>query len=68
MNRSNGGVTYFSDGTLIKIWAFSNMPDMMELSNMYKDDTTEIEMSYESKGSLALQGFLLYVFAIMLLL
>ena len=44
------------------------MPDMKELSNMYKDDTTEIEMSYESKGSLALQGFLLYVFAIMLLL
>lgn len=68
MNRSNCGVTYFSDGTLIKKWAFSNMPDMKELSNLYKDDTTEIEMSYESKGSLALQGFLLYVFAIMLLL
>lgn len=68
MNRSNGGVTCFSNGTLIRKWAFSNMPNSKELENIYKDDTTEIEISYESKGSLALQGFLLYVFAVMLLL
>ena len=68
MNRSNGGVTCFSDGTLIRKWAFANIPNSKELESIYKDDTTEIEISYESKGSLALQGFLLYVFAIMLLL
>ena len=68
MNRSNGGITCFSNGTLIRKWAFANIPNSKELESIYKDDTTEIEISYESKGSLALQGFLLYVFAIMLLL
>ncbi len=68
LNRSNGGVTYFSNGTLLRKWARINTPDMQELEKTFKDDTTEVAMSYNSKGSLEFQGFLLYVFAVLLLL
>lgn len=68
MNRSNGGVTYFNDGTLIRKWAERNAPDAEELRETYETDTTEVSIGSESKGSLAFQGFLLYVFAVMLLL
>ena len=68
MNRSNGGVTYFSDGILIRKWARVSAPDTDELKELYDTDPTEVSIDGESKGSLALQGFLLYVFAVMLLL
>ena len=68
MNRSNGGVTYFSDGILIRKWARVSAPDTDELEELYDTDPTEVSIGAESKGSLGFQGFLLYVFAIMLLL
>lgn len=68
MNRSNGGVTYFNDGTLIRKWAWISAPDSIELQTVYNNDPTEVSIEKESKGSLVFQGFLLYVFAVMLLL
>ena len=68
LNRSNGGVTYFHNGELIKKWADVAAPDRKELAEVFADEGTEVHMAHESKGSLALQGFLLYVFAVMLLL
>jgi hypothetical protein len=68
LNRSNGGVTYFSDGILIRKWARICAPDSGELEEILKTDTTEVSIARESKGSLVFQGFLLYVFAVMLLL
>ena len=68
LNRSNGGVTYFSDGILIRKWASICAPDSGELEEILKTDTTEVSIARESKGSLVFQGFLLYVFAVMLLL
>lgn len=68
LNRSNGGVTYFHDGQLIKKWARRNSPDAEELKAIINSDATEICIEEQSKGSLAFQGFLLYVFAVMLLL
>ena len=68
LNRSNGGVTYFCDGTLIRKWARISAPDKSELKETYETDKTEVLIGRESKGSLAFQGFLLYVFAVMLLL
>ena len=68
MNRSNGGVTYFSDGYLIRKWAFKARPDMETLSDIQNEDETETVIYHNTKGSLAFQGFLLYVFAVMLLL
>ena len=68
MNRSNGGATYFSDGQLIRKWSFKALPDMEKLHKIYNEDETETVIYHDTKGSLGFQGFLLYVFAVMMLL
>ena len=68
MNRSNGGATYFSDGYLVRKWAFRALPDMENLKEVYDADETETFIYNNTKGSLGFQGFLLYVTAVMLLL
>jgi hypothetical protein len=68
MNRSNGGVTYFSDGYLVRKWSCGNAPDTPELNEISVGDDTEVIIESDSRGRLAFQGFMLYVFAIMLLL
>ena len=68
LNRSNGGVTYFYNGQLIRKWAVINTPDKAELAEISATDATETAIDEDSKGSLGFQGFLLYVFAVMLLL
>ncbi len=68
LNRSNGGVTYFRNGILIKKWANRSLPDIATIKEVATDDPTETAIDHQSKGSLGFQGFLLYVFAVMLLL
>lgn len=68
LNRSNGGVTYFSDGYLIRKWARRSMPDMDELKALENEAETETMIGQSSQSSLSFQAFLLYVFAVMLLL
>ncbi len=68
MNRSNGGLTYFSNGYLICKWAFRALPDKAELEDIHSGDDTEVIIGNETSSSLGFQTFLLYVFAVMLLL
>ena len=68
MNRSNGGATFFCDGYLIRKYARRALPDMGELSTLFQSDETEELISRSTSGDLTFQGFLLYVFAVMLLL
>lgn len=68
LNRSNGGVTYISDGYLIRKWARRAMPDMDELKALQSEAETETMIGHSSQSSLTFQAFLLYVFAVMLLL
>ncbi len=68
LNRSNGGATYFSDGYLIRKWARRAMPDADELNALQNEAETETMIGHSSQGSLSFQAFLLYVFAVMLLL
>ncbi len=68
LNRSNGGATYFSDGTLIRKWAFRALPDYEKLDKVAHENGLEQAADKDTKGSLGFQGFLLYVFAVMLLL
>ena len=68
MNRSNGGVTYFYNGQLIRKWGTASTPSAEDLKQIAESDATEVFIDHESKGSLVFQGFLLYVFAVMLLL
>ena len=68
MNRSNGGATYFHDGVLVRKWAQRALPDKEKLNAIAGEHGIETSIDKDTKGSLAFQGFLLYVFAVMLLL
>lgn len=68
MNRSNGGATWFSKGYLIKKWSSRAYPDLSDLERYIQGNTTESVLENDAEGSLIFQGFLLYVFAVMLLL
>ncbi len=68
LNRSNGGSVYFNDGILIEKWSRRRVPTGEILKEKYESNPTEILIFQENKGSLVFQGFLLYVFAVMLLL
>ncbi len=68
LNRSNGGATYFSDGYLIRKWARKAVPDTEELQRLQSESETETMIGHSSQSSLTFQAFLLYVFAVMLLL
>lgn len=68
LNRSNGGVTYFSDGYLIRKWARRAAPDLEQLKQLQTEAETETMIGHSTQSSLTFQAFLLYVFAVMLLL
>ena len=68
LNRSNCGATYIDDGMIIRKWSKRNLPDQNDLTDLSGQDATETYIDRDSKTSLAFQGFLLYVFAVLLLL
>ena len=68
LNRSNGGATYFQNGYLISKWSMRGYPDLEGLERVYHEDITESIIGKETQESLTFQAFLLYVFAVMLLL
>lgn len=68
LNRSNGGVSYVSDGIIVRKWSGALLPSGEKLEEALSCDPTSLALETQSKGSLALQGFLLYVFAVLLLL
>jgi len=67
LNRSNGGATYINDGFIAGKWAKKSLPTQDQLAKISQEDVTESIIG-NSRSSLAFQGFLLYVFAVMLLL
>ena len=68
LNRSNCGATYMEDGYIIRKWAKKALPDAEDLTMLSKEDSTETFIGRDTRSNLAFQGFLLYVFAVMLLL
>lgn len=68
LNRSNGGVTYLSDGQVIRKWSGSALPDQAALRQMQDSDPLEMMVRAKNKGNLQFQAFLLYVAAVLLLL
>ena len=68
LNRSNGGATWISDGQIVRKWSYTLRPSREKLSTALAEDPTALALETQSKGSLALQSFLLYVFAVLLLL
>lgn len=68
LNRSNGGATWISDGQIVRKWSYTLRPSREKLSTSLAEDPTALALETQSKGSLALQSFLLYIFAVLLLL
>jgi len=68
LNRSNGGAAYIADGQVVAKWAGNKLPDSEKLSEISCEVPAETLASESSKGRLKTQAFLLYVFAIMLLM
>lgn len=68
LNRSNGGATFVSDGLIVTKWSARRLPDREKLTELSEIDVTESLLSETNGGRLKFQAFLLYVFAVMLLL
>lgn len=68
LNRSNGGYTYIADGQIIRKWSSRKAPSRDYLAEISDDDPVEVFVSTSNSSSLKFQGFMLYVFAVMLLL
>ncbi len=68
LNRSNGGATWFNDGQLIRKYSNGEIPSEDTLLAMTGDDPTEEMLHHSTKTRLRFQGFMLYVFAILLIL
>ena len=68
LNRANGGATYIQDGLIVTKWSSRRLPDREKLAELAQTDVTESLLSENNGGRLKFQAFLLYVFAVMLLL
>ncbi len=68
LNRSNGGVSYFSDGQIVAKWSVNRLPDEETLERMAATDPIESLVSENHGAKLKFQAFLLYVCAVILLL
>lgn len=67
VNRSNGGATCISNGMIVEKWALRNLPDAARLAELSNTEATERMADISSKNSMAFQGFLLYICAVLLL-
>lgn len=68
LNRSSGGATYIDNGQIIRKWSKRTLPTPEELATISDEDSTDTFIGRDTRTNLAFQGFLLYVFAVMLLL
>lgn len=68
LNRSNGGATLLSDGQIVAKWPSRSYPTAERLSELVSEEPEEAVMDENDPRKMKVQGFLLYVFAVMLLL
>lgn len=68
LNRSNGGGVLVNDAQILGKWSLHSLPDTETLSGTVDETQTETISRFSSGQRLRFQAFLLYVFAVMLLL
>ena len=64
----DGGATLISDGQIIRKWAVRSLPEKEYFQDFMAMDATEAMIDGASADRLRMQGFLLYLFAVMMLL
>jgi len=67
LNRDNGGATFISDGMIVGKWSSHKLPAGGKLDEIIAGDRVESVARLSSRHNLLMQSFLLYVFAVMLL-
>ncbi|MBP5539212.1 MAG: DoxX family protein [Bacteroidales bacterium] len=67
-NRSNGGVTYLYDGEIIAKWSYAFRPDKQELEEMMQKDYVEILADINGARERRMEGFSLFLLAVLLLI
>ena len=67
-NRSNGGLTFVEDGMIVRKWSSRAYPDSSLPSYLQDNDSSAVMVETASSSRLKLQAFLLFTFAVMLLL
>ena len=67
-NRSNGGLTYLYDGEIIAKWSYAFRPDAGKLREIAGKDYVETASEEDGRRERLLQGFLLYLFAVLMFL
>ena len=65
LNRSNGGASYFHNGSLIEKWARRALPSESKLGRIVRNNATEVELSASTKGRQTFWGFFLYSFTVL---
>ena len=65
LNRSNGGATLLCDGQVTAKWPASRLPDAEKLSYLGTKDPVEVMHEARDRDRVRLQGFLIYVLAVM---
>ena len=68
LNRSNGGAAYIADGLIVAKWDRRRLPDQDKLAELSGTYAVEALLSENNGSRLKFQAFMLYVFAVMLLL
>jgi len=68
LNRSNGGATLVMDGQIVAKWPYRSYPSAEDLSRLVLEEPEDAVMDENNPRKLKMQGFLLYVFAVMVLL
>jgi len=68
LNRSNGGSTFLSDGLIIRKRSANSPLSFEQMEEMASADSTEVYVRSATRHSIALQGFILVFFFILLIL
>lgn len=68
LNRSNGGATLVRDGMVTDKWAARALPSVEDVKAECAGDPTETMIDRTTPGRLRFEGYMLFLFAIMLLL
>lgn len=68
LNRDNGGSTYISDGMIVGKWSSHKLPEGEKIDELLSSDKVEAVAQLSSRHNMLMQSFLLYVFAVMLLI
>ena len=67
LNRSNGGASYIDDGQIVVKWSKYKLPRKAKLEQLSKTNSTEALVTENSNPRLKIQGFMLFLFALMVL-